>query len=107
MRYWLLTFSLILACFAYGQAPQPFPDGPPITFTFTETYKDEVEPDPDFPDEFIIVPHSTLNIAGQAPMTAEAIATIDADSTYSISIGDFEQSGLLNEDPTFAPEEGD
>jgi Divergent InlB B-repeat domain len=108
MRYWLLTLTFILSRLSFGQTPsEPFPDGPPVTFSFTETYTDAVVADPDFPGEFLVVPRSTLVIQGQAPLTAAAIADIDESSPYSISIGDFEMSGTFGEDDTFSPSEGD
>ena len=108
MRPWLLafTFAILLGCISFAQ--QAFPGNAPVTFTFRETLKDKVVPDPDtLPEDqaYIIGTERTLTIQGTAPLTDFDLSELDEFSPYGITIGDFDSSQISGLQGRFSDDE--
>ena len=108
MRHWLL-FILSYVSLSLANAQQtflPFPTNFPPSFSFDETYRDEVIADPDFPGEFITRPRSTLNITASGSLAGFDVTdpdNLDTSTPYEITIGNFTMSGTLGDDPEYDP----
>lgn len=108
MRHLLLSiisfFSLSLA---HAQETfLPFPTNVPPSFSFDETYRDEVIADPDFTGDFLTQPRGKITITATCSLDGFDVSdpdNLDFFSPYSISIGEFTMSGILGDDPEFDP----
>ncbi len=100
-RKWILSFCLLLAFLACESGAVPFPNDPPVTFTYSETVRDEVVPDPDSLDpqdpDYLIRQRSGVVINATAPITGFDIATIDDLTGYELTIQDFQRSGTFSD----------
>ena len=108
MRHWLL-FILSLVSLSLTHAQEtflPFPTNVPPSFSFDETYRDDVIADPDFPGEFLTQPRGKITITATCSLDGFDVSdpdNLDVFSPYSISIGEFTMSGILGDDPEFDP----
>lgn len=108
MRHWLF-FILSFVSLTLAHAQQsflPFPTAFPPSFSFDETYRDEVVSDPNSPGDFITRPRSTLTITAVGSLAGFDVTdpdNLDIFSPYEITIGEFTMSGTLGDDPDFDP----
>ncbi len=104
----LLQFilSFVSLALVHGQTFLPFPTAFPPSFSFDETYRDEVISDPYSSGDFITRPRSTLTITAVGSLAGFDVTdpdSLDIFSPFEITIGDFTMSGTLGDDPDFDP----
>ncbi len=98
---WIFSFCLLLAFLAGESGAVPFPNGTPMTFTYSETVRDEVHADPDSFDPqdpyYLIRQRSAVLINASAPITGFDISTIDELTSYELTIQDFQRTGTFSD----------
>ena len=108
MHRWLhCILCFVSLALVHGQTSfLPFPTTFPPSFSFEETYRDEVASDPFSPGDFITRPRSTLTITAVGSLDGFDINdtnNLDVFSPFEISIGDFTMRGVLGDDQDYDP----
>ncbi len=107
MRHWLhFILSFISLTLVHGQAFLPFPTNFPPSFSFDETYRDEVIGDPFSPGDYLTRSRGTITIGATGSLDGFDVSNpdnLDIFSPYEITIGEFTMSGTLGDDPDYDP----
>ncbi len=101
MRNWIFSLCILLVFMARQSGAAPFPNDTPMTFTYSETVRDEVYADPDSFDpqnpDYFTRERSTVVINASAPITGFDVATVDELTPYELTVQDFTRFGNFSD----------